>query len=62
MWFDAARWCYNETIAWLKRTGEPANWKAVKTGDVRGGAPEYGDSRLTRQDGQYHLVVTGPAR
>ena len=31
MWFDAARWCYNETIARLKRTGEAANWKAIKT-------------------------------
>ena len=31
LWFDAARWCYNETIARLKRTGEPANWKAIKT-------------------------------
>ena len=29
MWFNAARWCYNETIARLKRTGEAANWKAV---------------------------------
>ena len=31
LWFDAARWCYNETIARLKRTGEAANWKAIKT-------------------------------
>ena len=34
LWFDAARWCYNETIARLKRTGEPANWKKIKTGII----------------------------
>ena len=34
MWFDAARWCYNETIARLKRTEEPANWKKIKTGII----------------------------
>ena len=31
LWFDAARWCYNETIAWLKELGEDANWKKIKT-------------------------------
>ena len=31
LWFDAARWCFNETIAYLKRTGEAANWKRIKT-------------------------------
>ena len=31
LWFDAARWCYNEAVARLRRTGEPANWKAIKT-------------------------------
>ena len=31
LWFDAARWCYNATVARLKQTGEPANWKALKT-------------------------------
>ena len=34
LWFDAARWCYNETIARLKWTGEPANWKKIKTGII----------------------------
>jgi len=28
---DTARWCYNETAARLKRTGEAAQWKAIKT-------------------------------
>ena len=31
MWFDATQWCYNQTIARLKGTGEAANWKSVKT-------------------------------
>ena len=31
LWFDAARWCYNEAVARRRRTGEPANWKAIKT-------------------------------
>ena len=31
LWFDAARWCCNEAVARLRRTGEPANWKAIKT-------------------------------
>ena len=34
LWFDAARWCYNETVARLRRTGEAANWKAIKTGII----------------------------
>ena len=32
LWFDAARWCYNETVARLKADPElKANWKALKT-------------------------------
>ena len=31
LWFDAARWCFNETVARLKRTCEAANWKRIKT-------------------------------
>ena len=31
LWFEAARWCYSETVARLKRTGEAARWKTVKT-------------------------------
>ena len=31
LWFDAARWTYNETIAWLQETQERAVWKAIKT-------------------------------
>ena len=31
LWFDAARWCYNATVARLKQTGEPANWMQIKT-------------------------------
>ena len=31
LWFDAARWCYNATVARLKQTGEPANWMKIKT-------------------------------
>ena len=34
LWFDAARWCYNETVARLRRTGEAASWKAIKTGII----------------------------
>ena len=30
LWIDAARWCYNETVARLNRTGEAANWKKLK--------------------------------
>lgn len=30
LWFDAARWCYNETVAQLNLTGEDANWKTIK--------------------------------
>ena len=39
LWFDAARWCYNETVAKLKQTGEPANWMQIKTSIIRA-APE----------------------
>ena len=32
LWFDASRWCYNETAARLKAAPElKANWKAIKT-------------------------------
>ena len=142
LWFDAARWTYNETIARLKATGEPGAWKKIKTpiihaaperlqaapyqvrsiavrdacramSQVRrrnkgrsqadglaeasfrsrkhprqgcfipasgvsplgayhtmlGGLrmaealpPQHGDSRITLQNGQYHLVVTHPAQ
>ena len=35
MWFDAARWCFNETVARLKAAPElKANWKALKTGII----------------------------
>ena len=34
LWFDTARWCYNETVARLRRTGEAASWKAIKTGII----------------------------
>ena len=33
LWFDAARWNYNETIAWLQETQEKAVWKADKDSD-----------------------------
>ena len=31
LWFDAARWCYNETVAHLRKPGTVANWKSIKT-------------------------------
>ena len=31
LWFDAARWCYNETVAHLRKPGTVANWKNIKT-------------------------------
>ena len=31
LWFDAARWCYNETVAYLRQPETKANWKKVKT-------------------------------
>ena len=39
LWFDAARWCYNETVARLRVPGSVANWKALKTGIIHA-APE----------------------
>ena len=39
LWFDAARWCYNETVARLREPGSVANWKAIKT-DIIHSAPE----------------------
>ena len=39
LWFDAARWCYNETVARLREPGCVANWKAIKTEIIRA-APE----------------------
>ena len=39
LWFDAARWNYNETIAWLQETQEKAVWKALKTPIIHS-APE----------------------
>ena len=36
LWFDTARWCYNETIAWLKESGQDANWKRIKTPLIHG--------------------------
>ena len=39
LWFDAARWCYNETVARLREPGSEANWKAIKT-DIIHAAPE----------------------
>ena len=39
MWFDAARWCYNETVARLRQTGEAARWKTIKT-DIIHAVPE----------------------
>ena len=31
LWFDAARWCYNETVAYLRQPGTKASWKNTKT-------------------------------
>ena len=39
MWFDAARWCYNETVARLREPGSVANWKRIKT-EIVHAAPE----------------------
>ena len=39
LWFDAARWCYNETVARLRESGSVANWKAIKT-EIIHAAPE----------------------
>ena len=39
IWLDASRWCYNETIARLNRTGEAANWKRIKA-EIIHSAPE----------------------
>jgi putative transposase len=30
-WFGAARFCYNQTVAYLKQPGTKADWKAIKT-------------------------------
>ena len=38
LWFDAARWNYNETIAWLQETQEKAVWKALKTRQLQNSA------------------------
>jgi putative transposase len=36
LWFDAARWCYNETVARLKADPElKANWMQIKTSIIR---------------------------
>ena len=35
LWFDAARWCYNETVAQLNLTGEDANWKTIKARTIK---------------------------
>ncbi len=35
LWFDAARWCFNETVARLKADTElKASWKGIKTGII----------------------------
>ena len=39
LWFDAARWCYNETVAHLRKPGTVANWKNIKTAIIHS-APE----------------------
>ena len=39
LWFDAARWCYNETVAHLRKPGTVANWKSIKT-EIIHSAPE----------------------
>ena len=39
LWFDAARWCYNETVAHLRKPGTVANWKSIKTAIIHS-APE----------------------
>ena len=31
LWFDAARWCYNQTIETLRQPDTTANWKKIKT-------------------------------
>ena len=41
LWFDAARWCYNETVARLREPGSVANWKATKTDIIRLQAAPY---------------------
>ena len=40
LWFDAARWCYNETVALLTGPDAPhANWRKIKTKIIHS-APE----------------------
>ena len=39
LWFDAARWCYNETVAYLRQPGTKASWKNIKTAIIDA-APE----------------------
>ena len=39
LWLDTARWCYNETVAYLRQPDTVANWKSVKT-DIINSAPE----------------------
>ena len=39
LWLDAARWCYNQTIAYLRQPGTKANWKNIKTAIINS-APE----------------------
>jgi putative transposase len=31
LWFEAASWCFNETVARLREPGTRASWKAVRT-------------------------------
>ena len=31
LWFDAARWCYNQTIETLRQPDTTADWKKIKT-------------------------------
>ena len=31
LWFDAARWCYNQTIETLRQPDTTADWKKIRT-------------------------------
>ena len=39
LWLDAARWCYNQTVAYLRQPDTKANWKYIKTAIINA-APE----------------------
>ena len=39
LWLDAARWCYNQTVEYLRQPETKANWKTIKT-EIINAAPE----------------------